>query len=223
MQKPPPYVLQLYYENWKRGKTDSAILVSINEELQLDGSPPISRADYRKTTPFFFNYTRQRVYQETLAGTFVLEKTEEIEDKFVEYVTAGVPYDKAARLMNIPMNTLMDIWFKDPIFKARVDYAVEFANTAVTMALFKRATGYKVLLRSHTKGKNAEGNGVLETETVREEHIMPSVEAAKFWLVNKSGGKWSLNGESSKIGNKAKILEAIEDMTELTDTDMAAL
>ena len=210
-----------YYDGWRRGYDADRIYVHVAARYTL------SRSTFDSYMPFFFNYTRDRMKTELRGEVFAMEKTPELEDEFVDLVAHGVAYDKAAKIMNIPLPTLMDDWFvNDPIFKNKVDYAREMATIKVVKALHKKATGYNVKTTSKTTTRTGTGdpqsqitNGsVVESVTEREEHISASVEAQKFWLINNSE-EWSLEGKQSDQGNKSQILDKIEEMTELTEED----
>jgi hypothetical protein len=228
-KRPHPVILEAYYEAWKTGLNSKEIYKTLFNEFK------IPELIYHKAAPHFFQYCREQMKIEGIKGEFMIEKTEALEEEFLDYVRHGVPYDKAAKIMNIPMPTLLDVWFQDPVFKAEVDYALEKSNVAVVKALHKRAVGYDKTLTTYTKtitsgGKskgldNANGGGEMEvnSETTRTEHIQPNVEAAKFWLVNKSHEQWSPDGGLNKEGNKGKILESIDEMTKLTPEDEEAL
>jgi len=227
--RPSDRILELYYEGWKMGLKSKDIFLFIvdSEVLSLDR--------FNKSQPYFFNYVRDRMQKENISGEFMIEKTPELEEQFLDYVRHGVPYDKAAKIMNIPMATLVDIWFQDSNFKIEVDYALEKANVEVVKALHKKAVGYDKTLTTRTKSttngatqkgldNGATGGEITTTsESIREEHIQPSVEAAKFWLINKSHDQWSVDGGINKEGNKGKILDAIDGMCEYNEEDKKEL
>lgn len=230
MKKQDERILALYFLYWQQGYTDRDIFYSIKEDI-----PSFSEKRYKEMTPYFFNYVRQQIKIKCDSGDYMIPKTPELEKEFIGLINAGLPYDKAARILNIPLITITDFWFKDPMFKARVNYAVEIANAKVVMALHKRATGWKTTLRTTatTRAKARKGTptelidneGMAEYETVteREELILPSVEAAKFWLINQDPDSWSLTGKGTKEGNKSEILDAIKQMTEYNDEDREEL
>jgi hypothetical protein len=226
-------IYEKYYQLWKEGLLDSEIF----EQLGL------SKNKYKELQPYFFNYVREKMKLENIKGVFKLKKTAKLEEKFLNLIQSGLPYDKAAKIMNIPLATLMNEWFMDPYFKAQVDYAVEITNSKVIAALYKRAVGETRICRSRTtsrtrpKVKKAgdsenfedytplddDGMLTMVTDTEREEYLPPSVEAQKFWLVNQDPERWSLTGDIKKVGNKGKILEAIDHMTEYSDEDKEEL
>jgi len=187
-----------YYQLWKSGVTESEIL------SELD----ISRVQFRKSQALFFNYVRDRMRQELCDNTFVLEKTPEREEEFLSLVSAGLDWPRACRILNIPLNTLVDFWFKDDSFKARVDYCVEMATAKVIAGLYRRASGEVRKLRSVSEGSQ----GRMVTE--REEYVSPSVDAAKFILINREPEKWTLEGNPTPDRDRALILSALDKISE---------
>jgi hypothetical protein len=222
MRTPDSYLLDEYYTLWKRGLRSSEI------QTRLDMTDYL----FQKYQPYFFNHIRNEMKAEAREGEFSIELTEELANEFLDYIRAGIPYDKVAKAMNIPLPTVMNVWFKDDVFKAEVDYALEMANVKVIKALHKRACGYTFTAKSKTttstKNKRNKETGDLEdievtSVTEREEHVLPEVNAIKFWLINRSNEQWALDGSTSKSNNKGAILSAIDDMTELNDEDKAEL
>jgi hypothetical protein len=158
----------------------------------------------------------------------LLNLTEVLRETFLDLIRNGIPVDKAARSMNVPLITVLEIWFQDPIFKAEVDFAVEMANVEITKALYKKAKGYRSYKKSTTKtkttGRISENGSILpDSETISttesEEDVSGNVEAQKFWLINKSPESWNLDGSAMKSNNKGAILSAIDKMTEMTEED----
>jgi len=136
--------------------------------------------------------------------------------------------------MNIPLITILQCWMKDPWFKAKVDYVKEVAKAAVIHALHKRATGFKHKLRSVTKTRTKPKQGLealadddglmtIESETIREEYVLPSVEAAKFYLTNVDPDNWVLTGKGASSNEKGEILRTIEELSKLTAADKKEL
>lgn len=217
--------LDLYYALFKEGFTDDQIFERMNKKYLT------TKEDFEEWAPFFFNYTKRSIRNDAGKGIVAIELTPALEEKFLEYLRYGLPLDKAAKALNIPLATVTEYWFTFENFKARVDHAIEMANLEVVKALHKRACGFRVHTKTVTTvtgnkkqdDDHADPNAVMQTETIREEIILPSVEAAKFWLINKSPEKWSANGDNKSEGNKGKILEAIDEMTTLTDKDREEL
>ena len=220
--KPPPSaMLPLYFKAWSKGLNNEEIHEEIAEVYDIDYN------QFIKWTPFFFIYCKEQ-HNQGLFMEDVLEKTPEIEDTFIGYISRGMPMDKAAKIMNIPMPTLMHIWFEDKSFKTRVDYAVEMATFEVVDALRTRAIGYELedVVVTETKVENAVSKDgsirppmTTTSKTSRVNHVPASVEAAKFYLINRSNGDFSSDGARNNEGDKGKILEALDKLTEITEED----
>ncbi len=190
--------LEQYYQLWKSGALESDIVSDLG----------LSAVAFKRNQPLFFNYVRDRMRQELNDNTFVLEKTPEREEEFLSLVRAGLDWPRACRILNIPMNTLVDFWFNDDSFKAKVDYCVEMATAKVIAGLYRRASGETRKLRSVTEGPQ----GRMVTE--REEYVSPSVDAAKFILINRDPEKWTLEGNPTPDRDRALILSALDKIAE---------
>ena len=215
---PDEYLLRAYYELWSTGHTVSGII----EQLGID------EAQYKKWEPYFFWACRNENRHRVVEGITPLQLTEGLRSNFLDFIRTGIPVDKAARAMNVPLTTVLEVWFQDPVFKAEVDFAVDMANVEITQSLFKRAKGFKAYRKSTTKttakGRVSEtGTPLPDYEstatTESEEDIAGNVEAQKFWLINKSPEGWNLDGSAMKSNNKGAILSAIDKMTEMTEED----
>lgn len=222
MREPDKQILHEYYLLWKQGYSDSEIRDILNLSLTI----------HKENQPHYFNYCHIKMKEELAAGTFSMVLSENREEEFLDHVRAGMAYDKAARMMNIPIPTLLEVWFKDENFKAKVDFAREMATSKVVKALYKRALGYtartKCVTTTVTKGRVDKEGAVLsdmtvESTTEREEHIAGAIDAQKFWLINTASEHWSVDGGTMKANNKGQILQAIEDMTTMTPEDVAEL
>jgi hypothetical protein len=218
-----PYQEQIvfYYELFKQGLSEQGI-----KEKFLEKFPNVSDNKYASLMPLFFNFTRLSLREsQAQNGVVKIPLTQALEKNFIYLVRNGLPFDKAAKLLNIPLVTVTEFWFREyPLFKMKVDYAIELTNAEIVQALHKRAKGFSKILRSKsvTTGRGTGGMGeevVNTTTTEREEYIAPDVAAAKFWLVNKSPEDWRPDGKGTKEGNRGKILETIDEMTEMTEDD----
>lgn len=218
-------ILQKYYDLWLSGITPA----KIRQKLKL------SKQKFNDYTPDFLNYCRHQVKFETrrrltLDGKpQLVELTPEREAEFIGLVSSGLSYDKAALVMDVPLVTVIDYWFKDDRFKSRVEMATELVNVRAVQAFYKRVVGYEYDggYRSITRGTKVveryEGKGrsrrkIVEevpysTETIIEKInvVEPDVTAGKFWLFNKLPDEFSLDGQRTNINNKGKILQWIED------------
>jgi len=156
-------------------------------------------------------------------------------EEFLLHIGVGLSYPDAALIMDVPLITVTDYWFKDLHFKAKVDRAVTLMNANVVRAIYKRATGYQYDGGHRTESNGTrtvtEGAGKDKTEKEIPFHnvteiskinvVEPDVNAAKFWAVNRMPDQFSVDGQRTNINNKGKILQWIEEQTEgLDDKEM---
>jgi len=209
-------ILESYYEYWLKGIKPLAIM----EKLKL------TKRKFNELTPDFLTYCRHRLKFDTRESLttkgepVLIELTDDRKKDFLEWILSGLPYDKAALMMNIPLITVTDFWFKDVNFKTMVDIASETSVANMTKALFKRGIGYNLPCRevSTTKGVTAEGVTFdSETTTKKIKHYPGDVAAQKFFLYNRAPDKWSIDGAKSSGSSKGKIIAYIDSLANLKD------
>jgi len=187
-------------------------------------------------TPYFLLYCRDRVKNETRhslandGNAIEIALTPQRREELLDHLGSGLDMAAASLLMNVPLPTITDIWFKeDPTLQMHCKYAGDINNAEVVKALFKRARGYSFYEQSETNSsgdnlpkKDKEGNvgGCYTSKTVTLKHIEGNVTAQKFWLVNKVPDEWTIDGTNPRKNNKGKILEALEAMTAATDEEL---
>lgn len=228
-RKPPPqWLLDDYYECWRRGLTDEAIYNSAYRLCLLE------RQLFDTYKPHFYTYVREKNSEAMKKNVCVMQKTKDIENELVLAISCGATKETAARMSNIPIPTLLYWMEEDPIFRNALLFATETANAKVQQALFSRATGTKQVLRSKTITRQKagpesppelvhDGYIVMESATEREEYTPASVEAIKFWLANRDARQFSLSGGGSDTNQKSAILEAISRMSEVTEAELTEL
>lgn len=209
----PEKVLKKYYELWLKGVP----LQKIKVRLKMD------TRKFNQLTPDFLAYCRHQIKFDTRANLAngdlpdFVKLTPERADDFVEYISAGLDYPTAAKIMNVPIVTVLEVWFKDKVFKDRVETAVELTNARVVMALYRSAIGYEFKYNetSVTDGTNKDGEPYSsETITRKTKHFPPNVAAGKFWVFNRDPDNWTIDGERIRGHNKGKILEFIQEQIE---------
>lgn len=220
-------ILEVYYTMWLDGKDLADIRTAIMTKFK------ISDTTFDRYTPYFLHYCRDRVKKDCRNPEVKhIQLTQAREKEFIEYVQAGLSYDKAAKIMGIPLATVLDEWFSNEIFKTLVEVATEKANAEVVKALHRRAIGFKDRLSTVTEQKAIkvdEETGeetetvVNRTESFRTVQVLPSVEAIKMWLYNRDPENWAPNGENVDKGAKSQILEAIEQLAEMDDEERKEL
>lgn len=216
-KKIPKEILERYVEAVKRGDSDDKIMKDLG----------YNEKQYARMAPYFLayfrDYVRQTWYREGMKES-VYPLTWDIEDKFIELARSGLPTDKIARILNVPLPIVMDVWFKDEVFKARVDLAVETANHEVITALYRRAIGFEhdSVTESETEtsqsGTSKEGVEVNYSTTSRTTNksrkiVYPSVPAIELWLKNRAG--WVTGNSDIQQGNnnKGRILEWLDEIS----------
>lgn len=229
-QKVPTEILEKYYDFWLSGVTSS----QIQKKLKL------STRKFNQYTPHFLTYCRHQVKFDTRLQMTkgdppdLIRLTPEREMQFLQLISTGVSYDKAALIMGVPLVTVLDYWFKDKVFKAKVGCAIEVVNARAVQAFYKRVVGYKYDggYRSITQGTKVVTTGSgdnkvvtrvpYESETVIEKMnvIEPDVNAGKFWLFNRMPDEFTIDGQRTSKNNRGRILQWIEEQTELSDKKM---
>lgn len=203
-------LLESYYQLWLKGLTPA----------QMANKLKLSLKSFNSLTPHFLTYCRHKVKFETReklaekGEPVLIELTDERKKEFVELVSSGLTYDKVSLLMNVPLVTVTDYWFKDSIFKSQVEIAVESCNARVVQALYKRSIGYDFEYeeKSSTEGDNKEGGFSSETTTTRKKHVPADVSAQKFFLYNRDKNAWSVDGDKPTASGKGKILDYLENL-----------
>ena len=219
--------LQMYYELWLKGKTHDEIKAII----------PITESLFNRLEPMFLSYCQKQAAfdtREALANAEsadIAKLTPDRRKKFLEYVSLGLSYGKAAQMLNVPLATVTEFWFKqDILLRVEAKSAAEMLDAQITMSLAKRALGYNVPVETVVKVESElPGGETSQTTTTSKStrHIPGDTGAQKFWLINRSSDKFSIDGEVNKTSNKGAILEAINSMVSEEDDssrpDMAAL
>lgn len=235
--------LSLYYDLWIKGSTFSKICQELRKTGWITEKGNIryrTMAKFKERilelTPYFLLYCRDRVSKETrhsLANegeAIEIALTPQRREELLSHLGSGLDLATASLLMNIPLPTITDQWFKeDPTLQMHCKYAAEINNAEVVKALFKRAKGYTYVEQSETNSsgdnlprKDSEGNvgGCYTSKTVTLKHIEGNVTAQKFWLVNKLPEEWTMDGTNPSKNNKGKILEALEALTASTEEEL---
>jgi hypothetical protein len=209
-------ILKSYYEYWLKGIKPLAIMEKLN----------LSKRKFNELTPDFLTYCRHRLKFDTRESLtrneepVLVELTDDRRKEFLEWILSGLPYDKAALMMNVPLITVTDFWFKDVTFKTMVDIASETSVARMTKALFKRGIGYNLPCEevSTTKGVTAEGVTFdSKTTTKKIKHYPGDITAQKFFLYNRAPDKWSIDGAKTNGSGKGKIIAYIDSLSVIND------
>ncbi len=219
-------ILKKYFDLWKAGKTPD----QIQEALELN------ETKHKALLPDFIAYTRHRVKFDTIKKLKNGEEpdtiplTTERKAKFLEYAETGLAYDQISKLLQVPLVTILDVWFKkEPSFKIQVDHAKVRADADVQIALKERAVGFPSVIKTTTETveakKDKEGNPTDKTVVVNKttsnttKKVAGDVNAQKFWLVNRKPDEFTMDGEGARKNHKGEILEAIQDLVGAKEDD----
>lgn len=216
-------ILKDYYKLWKKGLGD--------DEIQFQLQMP--EKEFIRYTPAFLTYCSHHSAFDARQALHISsdknlpELTDERRVQFLEYISLGLSYDKAALMMNIPLVTVMNFWFKmDDVFRIECKMAAEKQLADIELAMFKRARGFNTAIKTttDTEGVSAkEGKFSSSTTSETEKYVSGDVNAQKFIMTNKKPDTYSLDGEVNREGNKGRILEAIEDIVQDDENDLDSI
>jgi hypothetical protein len=99
-----------------------------------------------------------------------------------------------------------------PDFRAAVRVGGEVADQRVTMALYRRATGYEI----EEPDQYVKKDGTVVT-VVRRRHVPADPSAAQYWLENRAPDKWQRKvgvHHSGEVASVVRVPAAIEDADE---------
>ncbi len=218
---PKKEVLESYYKEWLQGKSDVQIAEAIG----------VGEYEIQKYSSCFMNYCRYKVQFETrdtlakYGKALQIPLTDERRKELIDLIKHGVSIAKASRILNIPIITIYDYWYIiDPMLRIEVETAVDAVDAKITKALAKRAMGYKVKNRSTTttEGQGADGPINMIVTSVVERDVPADVNAAKFWLINRTPEKFTLDGNVNRSENKGRIIEFLDQELQ-TEADRGAI
>jgi hypothetical protein len=224
-QAPEQYLIDAYMAAYDEGYTEDQIKCIIQTEYTAHADKLITDGQYYKWLPYFYMAVRKANQERFKNGGLFRHKTQALEERMILAVSCGTSKEDAARMLGIPAGVL-NVWMdQDEEFKLNLEHATSVANSLVQQALFKRASGFTRYVRSVSKTES-EVAGVIsktKTETSKEEFVPPSVDAIKFWLINRNSSNFNLTGDITDATQKSKILEAIDKMSEMTEADYTEL
>lgn len=220
-----PSLLRKYYSLLKEGKTDE----ELREALGL------TKKEWEHYAVHFLAYSRRQAEIEATEAMIdskppiTIPLTPERREEFIRLVGTGLAYDKAARFLNVPLVTVLDVWFQeDPLLKDELAVAADLNRVKVKQALFLKAVGGRPskikTTTTVTSEKVVPGAGTEKSSvtTTSESHrtAEPDVNAQKFYLINHCPDEFSIDGTVNRKGNKGRVLEALDAViNEGADTD----
>lgn len=207
MRKKDWLKIELYYDKWREGLDQE----EIRQYLEMD------EKSFRQLTPHFLAYVREKQFNTPVRTPEVsIPLTPERRQKFLQFMSIGKNHAQAAELINVPLPTVYEVWFKeDPEFKNECLVASKRALADIEISLYTKAKGYDTKIKTTTKttGCDKEGRPTESaTESITEKHVPADTNAIKFFLTNNMPDKYSLDGEQNKAQNKGAILEALDEL-----------
>ena len=203
VKRVPKTLLDRYYELWLTDLTTRKLESTLRVEF-----PDVSMTKnyFKLHASEFHAYCRHQAQVDTNVrlteeGQPVeVALTDERRVQLQDYVANGASLQQAADLLDVPLVTITEIWFKaEPELKRELQVVALRRDLLVVGALRRRAMGYELMDRVvKTKVgivKDKMGNvipGFEDHETVTTErinHIPGSVAAQELYLINRMG--WS--------------------------------
>lgn len=145
-------------------------------------------------------------------GRPTLYNSEYHDDHVFRLCLLGMNDVEISSFFGISEQTLNTWKKKHPSFLESLRNGKEDADAKVAAALYKRATGYKVM-----KTKFATHEGAITDEKEYEEEVVADVGAAKLWLKNRQPDKWR-----EKIEVEQTVDDRRRDIDSFVDAEDAA-
>lgn len=201
-------MLERYYQCWLEGMDSRAIAEKMGIKEEHLRAYEANYMAYCRYTVQFESKENLDKYQHALQIPLTAERREQL----IDLIKHGVSIGKASRILNIPIITIYDYWYVvDPTLRVEIETAIDSLDAKVMKALAKRAIGYKVKNKTvtRTSGRGADGpiDMTVESETTRD--VPADINAAKFWLINRTPDKFTLDGNANRSGSKGAIMEFI--------------
>jgi hypothetical protein len=197
VKKVPRDILNRYYELWLTAITSRALEATLRREFpkQVAGKKYFINNQHA-----FYNYCRLRSRSETddllaMTGNPVEVKlTVERRAEFLDYVAHGASLAQAADLLNVPLVTITEVWYRDdPDLAMEVRTVGLRHDLGVVRALERRALGYELDFNEERDVDIQTEAGFRKgtTKVSHVKHVPGSVAAQTLYLVNRLG--WSPN------------------------------
>lgn len=136
------------------------------------------------------------------------------EDTFPEvaegYARRGLSDSDIAKNLGISLQSYYDYQKKYPDFLEAIRRGKRPANIIVENALYKRCVGFEYDEVTQEIGKDEKGKQVIRKKTVKK-HIVPDVNAIRFWLTNREPELWKNFREESGADNIEEIKETLSE------------
>lgn len=130
------------------------------------------------------------------------------EDTFPEvaegYARRGLSDSDIAKNLGISLQSYYDYQKKFPEFLEAIRRGKRPANIIVENALYKRCVGFEYDEVTQEIGKDEKGKQVVKKKIVKK-HIVPDVNAIRFWLTNREPELWKNFREETGADNIEEI------------------
>lgn len=117
----------------------------------------------------------------------------------------GMTDEQMARFFDVSRNTFHRWKTENSGFRDAIQRGKEIADAEVAHALFKRATGMRIVSEKAMKGPDG---SIIITQTVTE--LPPDSRAASHWLANRRRTAWTAQGQKSEMERSASASETPE-------------
>ena len=135
------------------------------------------------------------------------------EDTFPEvaegYARRGLSDSDIAKNLGISLQSYYDYQKKFPEFLEAIRRGKRPANIIVENALYKRCVGFEYDEVTQEIGKDEKGKQVVKKKIVKK-HIVPDINAIRFWLTNREPELWKNireDIEDGKTDYKDQLIE----------------
>ena len=161
---------------------------------------------------------RKREENRTYTAPGARKLTPELRKRILLLIEHDQTVEEAAEICRISKASIYN-WQNSVIgFRMEMKYARSIANMHVKKALKQRAVGMHVVDTVVTRVYDRHGNIVSRINKVRNRELPGDVTAQQFYLINREG--WKRDSDFTGKDNKGEILEAIDNMTKLTEEDI---
>jgi hypothetical protein len=204
--KPPTSFLEAYYALWLKGLENDQLL---SELQRLEDGKRYTQAYVKRHLPTIHAFCRQHLQNDTRVSLTndkrptMVELTTTRRERLLEYAGLGYPIDKVARLLNVPLVTITELWYKlDGALRDEVEVMRDEYDARVLRAIHRRAIGYELdddrVAEDVNENLDKEGRLVITKSTRRSHqicHVPGSTTAQKLWAANRFG--WTDNPTSA--------------------------
>ena len=126
------------------------------------------------------------------------------------YARRGLSDSDIAKNLGISLQSYYDYQKKFPEFLEAIRRGKRPANIIVENALYKRCVGFEYDEVTQEVGKDEKGKQVVKKK-ITQKHVVPDVNAIRFWLTNREPELWKNFREESGAENIEEIKETLSE------------